>query len=1327
MVTVAQYYPPVNNRIILSEFICANEDGNTCTDSSGNVIIPLQIGDDIKITKPNGSQTTVKVSGIRKANEDYPGMGDDISKIITIDPNLYHSNHTLSWHNCFSFGNGVESNRIRDNFNLPFISNGVRASITLEDFPREEDRKYGLIYSGLYNSNTGTNNLNQFIMAEKITKDINPTYGSIQKLHTRDSDLLTLCQDKVLKILANKDAVYNADGNPNLTATQNVLGQTIPFVGEYGISNNPESFASEAYSAYFTDKVRGVVLRLSKDGLTPISNFGMRDWFRDNLKLSNTLLGSYDDRKDEYNLTIRGDANKTVSFNEAVKGWVSFKSFVPDNAISCANEYYTFKNNRIWKHHVQQFDPTTGKEINRNTFYNIHTDSSFNVILNEQPSVVKTFKTLNYEGSQSRIDELKSYQIYMPGTIDPDTGIGVVNPDYLEPLSDGEHFNLNSQDGWYVQSIKTDLETGSLNEFIEKEGKWFNYIRGVADIPTTMGTFLGTFDSSDTSFQGLGILTGIQIYSFQGCTDPSAPNYDPNAIVDDGSCLPPCVYGCMTAGANNYNVNATCPDDPDSCQFLGCTDPTMFNYDPNANTNDGSCIPFAYGCTDPTMFNYCASCNTDDGSCVAIVLGCIDPAATNYDPNANTDDGSCFIPVYGCQDGGACNYDPNVNVDDGSCTYCNDNDANNWDGWVNGDQSQGQLATCNAGCEFCAYVDNFQSTGNISTSEIQLSWDETWGPSNPNFDMTAPVDHYVIQYKKTSETIWITHNVSYIVTGTPTTVAYGISGLDAGTEYEFRVQAVCTTGTSTANPTWNTSSDWSNTVVASTNLIPIMGCLDDTGVGNPIGSWMACDYCPTCNADASGIIGGNDYSNCNYDICHGCMDPAYQEFCNTCWDPADQQVVSDGSGQPWYGQLAGDCVIQHIYGCMDSNAFNYDPNATVDDGSCIPVINGCTDNTLTYSGNIAATNYNVNANTDDGSCTYDTSGLNVTWLLPNNPLVNGAGWTVSGITAVVDTDTAPQGISINWNVFDANGIQYDIWSYNPPWAYGGPNVNQPPIVESQLLDITPYTTGNSGVADLVHISENIVIDPNYFSGGAGNWYIIGTASWPGTNIPDVTFTDNYIVILGCTDPNACNYDASANYDDGSCIAPDGCGDSNAFNYNANITCPDNANDCVYCETDPGVSNPILTTFGAPNYGGSPSQTPWTLVTWNEIATEDTNGIKTLHAQSAQGTDAIAYKVEYKYKLPGQSWSTSWETPDANFNSTCGTVLAFYPYQPGGSFHGGGIPLDSFYGYYSGYGASADGRYDTGAKWKFRIKNKCHDNNTGCTNGPAIITPIITIP
>ena len=186
--------------------------------------------------------------------------------------------------------------------------NGVKVSTTLEYDYKEEHRKHGLIYSGLYNATSSVNNLNQFIQAEKITKDINPIYGSIQKLHARDSDLVTLCEDKILKILSQKDALYNADGNTNLVATERVLGQAVPFVGEYGISTNPESFASESYRSYFTDRVRGVVLRLSMDGLTPISDTGMKDWFRDNLKEigdGGKLIGSYDNRNDEYVLKLQ--------------------------------------------------------------------------------------------------------------------------------------------------------------------------------------------------------------------------------------------------------------------------------------------------------------------------------------------------------------------------------------------------------------------------------------------------------------------------------------------------------------------------------------------------------------------------------------------------------------------------------------------------------------------------------------------------------------------------------------------------------------------------------------------------------------------------------------------------------------------------------------------------------------------------------------------------------------------------------------------------------------------------------------------------------------
>ena len=256
----------------------------------------INVGDRLQITRPDGTIVFLTIDDIGTLN----GGGTDT---FTIDTNIHNSEFILNWHNCYSFGNGVESNRVRDSFNKPSITPGVKVSTIYEDY-KEEHKKYGLIYSGLYNFNININNLNQFIQAEKITKDVNPIYGSVQKLHARDTDLVTLCEDKVLRILANKDAVYNADGNPQLVATENVLGQTVPFVGEFGISKNPESFVSEAYRSYFTDKQRGAVMRLSKDGITPISNHGMKDWFKDNLKDTGKIIGSYDDRNEEYNLTI---------------------------------------------------------------------------------------------------------------------------------------------------------------------------------------------------------------------------------------------------------------------------------------------------------------------------------------------------------------------------------------------------------------------------------------------------------------------------------------------------------------------------------------------------------------------------------------------------------------------------------------------------------------------------------------------------------------------------------------------------------------------------------------------------------------------------------------------------------------------------------------------------------------------------------------------------------------------------------------------------------------------------------------------------------------
>ena len=374
------------------------------------------------------------------------------------------NNHILDWSNCYSFGNGVESNRIRDDFNAVQIDKGPKVSTILAEQYKQEVKKTGLIFSGIFNSTSGINRTNQFIIANPITKDLNPYYGGIQKLYsrTRDGDLITLCEDKSLKILADKDALFNADGNANLTSVNRVLGQAIPYVGEFGISKNPESFVQYGFRSYWVDKNRSVVIRLSNDGLEEISNKGMSDFFSDNLALASSVIGSYDNDKGAYHVTLN---NKTLCYKEAVRGWTTRSSWLQEQGISLNNKFYTFKNGNMWLHYSNPL---------RNNFYGVQYNSSIKLLVNDAPSTIKSFTALNYEGSQA---------VQYTYDIDP---------------NDGEtDSQVKTKNGWFVNSITTDQQTGSIKEFKDKEGKWFNYIKGDA-------TTLENLDTKEFSVQGIG-------------------------------------------------------------------------------------------------------------------------------------------------------------------------------------------------------------------------------------------------------------------------------------------------------------------------------------------------------------------------------------------------------------------------------------------------------------------------------------------------------------------------------------------------------------------------------------------------------------------------------------------------------------------------------------------------------------------------------------------------------------------------------------------------------------------------------------------------------
>ena len=177
----------------------------------------------------------------------------------------------------------VEESRIRGGYNNVSTDYGAKAYLK-EDSNAQEYRPNALIYSGLYNSRTGINQTNVFSVGEAITKAVDPQKGSIQRLYAEDTNLIVFQEDKVNRALIDKDAIYSAEGGGAVTSSNLVVGQITPYVGEFGISKNPESFAVYGYRKYFADRDRGSIMRLSRDGLTEISQYGMSNFFRDLLR-----------------------------------------------------------------------------------------------------------------------------------------------------------------------------------------------------------------------------------------------------------------------------------------------------------------------------------------------------------------------------------------------------------------------------------------------------------------------------------------------------------------------------------------------------------------------------------------------------------------------------------------------------------------------------------------------------------------------------------------------------------------------------------------------------------------------------------------------------------------------------------------------------------------------------------------------------------------------------------------------------------------------------------------------------------------------------------
>ena len=143
-------------------------------------------------------------------------------------------------------------------------------------------------------------------------------------------------------------------------------------------------------------------------------------------------------------------ANYTLTFDEKINGWTSFHSYEPELMVNLNNDLFSFKDGQIYLH---------GRDTGiRNQFYdNDPAPTEIELVLNDNPSDVKTFKTIEIEGSTGRWDT----------------------------------------------EVKTNLESGLIpkEKYKNKEGMFYEYIRRNES---------DEIDPKLLSVQGVGVVTSIE-------------------------------------------------------------------------------------------------------------------------------------------------------------------------------------------------------------------------------------------------------------------------------------------------------------------------------------------------------------------------------------------------------------------------------------------------------------------------------------------------------------------------------------------------------------------------------------------------------------------------------------------------------------------------------------------------------------------------------------------------------------------------------------------------------------------------------------------------
>ena len=361
-------------------------------------------------------------------------------------------------------------------------------------------RRYNSItYSQAYNVDVQELTLSDFNAGLVNYADLSNKYGAINYIGNYE-DMLFAAQENKVSITPVERAVLNqaagGDGVVSLSSAVINDANTNYMAGDWGVGDNPESVLIYDTQIFFADPSRARVVRLTREGLSPISDKGMSEVFNEQFRtwLNSShafkrVVSGYDPSDNVYYISLvdpsqSSPGGKTYGYDVQRGIWQSEYSFVPDLYSRQNDDMFTFNQSGqelMWVHNVTNV---------RNRFYGSTYQSKFKVVSKYNPSMSKIYKAIGINGGTALDTRIIS-------SVGHDTGLAnQVMPAESYALREGQHYreipgDITNTDSQHFQGIgKCSSLSGSvmnmesLSGISINEGSQVYYVADNGDVVT---------------------------------------------------------------------------------------------------------------------------------------------------------------------------------------------------------------------------------------------------------------------------------------------------------------------------------------------------------------------------------------------------------------------------------------------------------------------------------------------------------------------------------------------------------------------------------------------------------------------------------------------------------------------------------------------------------------------------------------------------------------------------------------------------------------------------------------------------------------------------